>query len=81
MAIRLSALKAGRALLSRNSFMLLVLISVRGSVNPKVIARLEGLGTLKKFNDVIGTRTRKPSGLKFRWILEKWNNVVWAGLI
>jgi hypothetical protein len=37
MAVRLSVLRTGRALLPRNIiFMLLVLISVRGSVNSRV---------------------------------------------
>jgi hypothetical protein len=33
LAVRLSALRTGRALLPRNIFLLLVLISVRGRVN------------------------------------------------
>jgi hypothetical protein len=44
MAVRLSALSAGR-LLPQGKF--LVLIPVRGSVDSRVIVRLEGLGELK----------------------------------
>jgi hypothetical protein len=50
MAVRLSALRAGRALPPR-------LISVRGWVDPRTIVRLEGLGQFKKIH-LIGTRTR-----------------------
>jgi hypothetical protein len=36
----------------------LVLSYFRGWVRPKTIVQLEGLGKLKKFNDLIGTQTR-----------------------
>jgi hypothetical protein len=45
MAVRLSAIHAGR-LYPQVDF--LAVISVRGSVNPKAMVRLEGLGKLKK---------------------------------
>jgi hypothetical protein len=44
MAVRLSALCAGRALPPGR---FLVLISVRGCVDPRAIVQLEGLGQLK----------------------------------
>jgi hypothetical protein len=45
MAVRLSALRAVHPLPPGR---FLVLISVRGSVDPRAIVRLEGLGQLKK---------------------------------
>jgi hypothetical protein len=44
MAVRLSALRAGRRLPPGR---FLALISVRGCVDPRTIMRLEGLGQLK----------------------------------
>jgi hypothetical protein len=50
MAVRLSALRTGCALLHRNIIiLLLVLISVTDRVNPRAIVRPEGIGKLKKF--------------------------------
>jgi hypothetical protein len=49
-----SALRPGRPSSPR---IFLVLISVRGWVDPRVIVRLEGLGQMKKSNDLIGIRT------------------------
>jgi hypothetical protein len=48
MAVRLSALRTGRALLPRNIiFLLLVLISVRGSMYSRTTVLLKELGRVK----------------------------------
>jgi hypothetical protein len=54
MAVRLSALRAGRALHPER---FLVLIYVSGWVNLRDIVRMEGLGKFKRSNDVTGNRT------------------------
>jgi hypothetical protein len=55
MAVRLSALRTGRALLSRNIFGTLFCERVS---KPQGLVRLEGLGELeKKSIDLIGSRT------------------------
>jgi hypothetical protein len=65
MAVRLSALSTGRALLPRNIILLLlVLISVKRLSEPQGLVRLEGSDKLKKFIHLIGSRIRDlPSGL------------------
>jgi hypothetical protein len=55
MAVRLSALRAGHPLPPGR---FLVLIVVRGRVNPTAIVRLEGLGKLNKSSELIRNRTR-----------------------
>jgi hypothetical protein len=60
MAPRLSALRARRTLPPGFFLRFLVLISVRGRVDPRAIVRPEGLGklgTLKRIH-LIGTRSR-----------------------
>jgi hypothetical protein len=58
--VRLSALRAGRPSPPPPG-RFLVLISVRGWVDPRITVRLEGLGRLKKSNYLIGNRTRNLS--------------------
>jgi hypothetical protein len=56
MAVRMAALRAGRALVPRDNFWYSF---VRGWINPRAIMRLEALGKLKeKINYLIRTRTR-----------------------
>jgi hypothetical protein len=55
MAVRLSALRAGRPLPPGR---FLVLTCVRGWVDPRVIVRLEGLGQLENSNNLNPNRTR-----------------------
>jgi hypothetical protein len=59
MAVRLSALRTGRALLPRNIiFVLLVLTSVRGLSKPQGLVLPDGLGKLKQIIHPIGSGTR-----------------------
>jgi hypothetical protein len=56
MVVRLSALRTGSTLLPRNiSFLFLVLISVNGFQG---VVRPEGLGKLKEFSHLTGSRIR-----------------------
>jgi hypothetical protein len=59
MAVSLSALRTGRALLSRIFFLLLL-------SKPQGLVLLEGLGELRKIIYVVGSRTRDfPAYLSF----------------
>jgi hypothetical protein len=55
MAVRMSALRAGRSLPPKN---IPGTLSVRGWVDPRAIVQLEGLGKSKISNDLIGNWTR-----------------------
>jgi hypothetical protein len=61
--VRISALRASRYLPPGR---FLVLISLRGWVDPRDIVRLERLGQLKKSNDLIGNRIRDLNQLRYR---------------
>jgi hypothetical protein len=58
MAVRLSAICAGRALLPRNFFSVPDTHFCQRLSKPQGLMRLEGLVKLKKFNSLLGTRTR-----------------------
>jgi hypothetical protein len=60
MAVKLSILFAGRPLPPRN--LPSIHFCSRPRVEPRAIVRLEGLGTLNKSNDLIGTRNTRSSG-------------------
>jgi hypothetical protein len=60
MAVRLSALRAGRPLPQEDSWYSFLL---EAWVDPRAIVRLEGLGKLEKSNDLIGNGTRDLNGL------------------
>jgi hypothetical protein len=65
MAVRLSASRPGRPLVLKR---FLVLISVRGSVDPRAMLRLQELHHSKKSNDLIGNRTRDLPACNFSLI-------------
>jgi hypothetical protein len=56
--MKLSALRTGRALRPKTTFLRFALISVRGWVNSKDLVRLKALHKPNKFNDITGSRTR-----------------------
>jgi hypothetical protein len=58
MAVRLSALRTGRALLPRNIISLLLILICERLSKPQGVVRLQGSGKLKKCIHLIGTRTR-----------------------
>jgi hypothetical protein len=63
MAVRLSAPRTGRDLIPRNiNFMLLILISVTGSVNPGALCGMENCG-----NWTFTDQTRKYTMLKYAY--------------
>jgi hypothetical protein len=64
MAVRLTALRTGRALLLRNIiFLLLIFIPVRHRVNSRAVVRQEGLGKLKEIRLPHRVWKPRPSGM------------------
>jgi hypothetical protein len=72
MAVRLSALHAGRPRLYLSG-RFLVLISVRGCVDSRATVRLEGLGQLEKSSDLIRNLRFLPLMKSVIWDIKQCN--------